>query len=101
MWRRWVQDHGPQVPLCLGCHKRISRWDAKPANWLAAVPLLAGLAVLVVAPGWVRLGGLVLFVYGCGRSSSLPLVTLAGILFGWARNLVVVAAVVGAVVWLR
>jgi hypothetical protein len=87
--------------LCLGCHKRISRWDAKPANWLAAVPLLAGLAVLVVAPGWVRLVGLVLFVYGCGQSSSLPLVTLAGILFGWARNLAVVAVVVLAVMWLR
>lgn len=94
LFRRWVQRSGPVIPLCKPCHHRVSRWDAKPGSPLAFVPALAGLVALVLLPGWwLKLGALALFMFGLGRSSALPLVTFAAIVFGWARNAAVLALV--------
>lgn len=94
MFRTWVQRRGPVVALCRPCHHRITRWDRFP-SWPAA----GMMAWLVVLAGWLFgvsttlvLVGAVLV--GFGWVAWLPVVTLAGLLFGWARNVAVVAVVV-------
>lgn len=94
VFRGWVQRRAPVVALCRPCHHRITRWDRFP-SWPAA-----GILVwLVVVLSWV-VGvsvGLVVagaFVVGLAWCGWLPLVTFAGLVFGWARNVLVVGLVV-------
>lgn len=59
-WRIWLREHTPTVWLCLKCHHRVSRWDARPHTPVCLVTFLVMLRGWIMTLGTVGLLGFLL-----------------------------------------